>query len=245
MEEFSLRSTEIRRFESPEFAVPFEVECSQDDDVVERISSQFGKPVFADELAAEHVMRLISRLALTGNPIPPLGIASGPGGVLPLDMNDIFRLGLSLSGLEKFPTRQEYDDGSAYLRARAIVEGSLNVSHIHLEIREGEEREAAENAIVSLSQLLGSYEIAYGRSPQLGFVKFVELLEKNRKVFAFPAAGNLLLGTTAIGAAYQIAILANPVLAIQLAAGGAAAYVLIKFGAAVGKRLDKLMRSTP
>lgn len=241
--EIDLSTTEIRLFESPRLAVPFEVEVHRNTNVVQSLLRGLGQPATEHELEPRHILRLVARIALTGQMLPPLSVLGSPGVSVPLTEHDILRLGLALSKLEKFPTEKEYEKGSPYLELRSVVENILEVSHTDLVIRGGKAREQEEFEIKSLSSALAEYQLPYSMSPDLSFSSFVDLLSKNKKVFAFPQSANYLLGSSAIAAAYQIAIVGNPIVAIQLAGAGAVAYVVIKFGAAIGKRIDRIFES--
>lgn len=241
MNEFEISTIETRRFSSPHLAIPFEVQSETSEKIIESLSSILGEPVIHRELEAEHILRLVSRIAVTGELFPPLSVNRGEGPV-PLSARDALRLGLDLSRFERFPTTQDYEEGSEYRAVRDRIEEILELEHIHLEIRGGGRREQEEERIMAFNKTIADYQIAYSMSPQLGFAPFIELLKKNKGVFAFPKSGNLLLGASALGAAYQIAIMTNPILAIQLAAGGAAAFVILSFGAAMGQEMKHLFR---
>lgn len=244
MNEFEISTIETRQFRSPQIAVPFEVQSEDNGKVIEGLSSFLGEPVIHRELEAEHILRLVSRIAVTGEILPPFSV-NRPFGTISLNTRDVFRLGLDLSRFERFPTSRESQEGSEYseyLAVRQRVEEILELKHIDLEIREGKRRDQEEERISAFSKTIANYQISHARSPELGFETFVQLLKNNKGVFAFPASGNMLLGASALGAAYQIAIMANPVLAIQLATGGGVAYVILRFGAAMGQEMGRFFR---
>ena len=136
MSDFELATIEIRRFESPQIATPFEVEFHQDSSLLESLSKTFGEPVENRALDAEHILRLVSRIAITGAMVPPLSVNRSSGPVV-LNSRDVLRLGLELSRVELFPTKEDYEGASPYLVVRQLVEEALQLKSIQLEIREG------------------------------------------------------------------------------------------------------------
>jgi hypothetical protein len=238
MSEFSIETVECRRFDSSEFATPIELEFHRSPRWAE--SMQRGR-ISNETVAGDALTRLAARTALTGSMLPPLSIFRGPGEPVSLDHIDVFSLSLEIAKFGPVPTTEDYTPGSGYLELRSVVERSLGIQHIRLGLRGGERWSQVEERVELLSKQLGAYSVALSGSPTLELQKFAQLISKNQKIFAFANAENTLLGATAVGSAYQVVVVGDPVLAVQLAMGGASCYVVLKFGAAVGKTMERIV----
>lgn len=240
MNEFLIETVECRRFDSSEFATPIELEFHRNPRWSDLLRT--GRTLLvSDEAVAGHALiRLTARIALTGAMLPPLSILRGREEPVLLDDNDVFSLSLAIAKFGPVPATEDYTAGSRYLELRSVVERSLGVQHIHLGIRENERWSRVEGRIESLSRQLGEYSIALSESPELSFQKFVELISRNKRIFGLASSTNTLLSATALGSAYQV-VLGQPVLAVELAAAGASAYIVLKFGAAVGKKIEQIV----
>ena len=181
--------------------------------------------------------RLIARMAITGSPLPPIGIRE-PHGDVPLDEHDGLALAIAIADFGVMPRRMDYAEGSPYRRLRELVERVLGVQHIHLQIREDERFCSIEHRIAEFAEALAVYELAFSQSPNLSFASFVKMLGGAKRVFSTRAISGTLLGGGAAAAAFQLGVHANAGLALEIAAGSAGAYILLKFGLAFGRRLD-------
>ncbi len=241
MNDYQIKTVESRRFDITGAVSPIEVEFHKEP----RWAVELGdigivsRESLVDGLA---LARYSSRTALTGSALPAMTIMQPPGEPAPLAPSDLLDLSLLVASFGRMPTEMDYSDGSRYLALRAAIEARLGLQHIHLGIRGGERQIELETAVEQVAMRLAEHSLAFSQSPDLGFLKFVDLIKKGGRVFTFSAGADTLLGASALASAYQLAMLSNPVVAIQLAAGGAAAYVVLKFGRAVGKKIDHLIQ---
>lgn len=184
--------------------------------------------------------RLTARIALTGAMLPPLSMFEGPGQPTILYRNDVFSLALAIAQFGTIP--KDYSDRDRYAAFESVVQRSIGQQPIYVDLPRGNRWLQVEDRVESLSQHLGEYSIALAGSPELSFQKFIELVGRNKRIFGFASGANTLLGATALASAYQV-VLGQPLLAIELATAGAAAYVVIKFGAAVGRKVEHIVGS--
>lgn len=239
MSDYQIRTVESRRFDIVGGVAPFEVEFHKQlpwAAELESIPSVSGEPL-ADGLA---LARYSVRIALTGSALPPITIMIGPGEPAPLAPADLHDLAFLIASFGPMPSEVDYSDASRYLLLRAAIEERLGLTHIHLGLRGGRRQRELEDAIEQIAPTLADYSLAFAQSPEIGLLKFAELIQRGGRIFTFSGGADRLLGGAAVVSAYQLATGA-PVLAIQLAAGGAAAYVVLKFGHAVGRKVEQLI----
>lgn len=240
MSKYQIETVESRRFDISGAVSLIEVEFHKEPwwaVKLESISIASREPL-VDGLA---LARYSARIALTGSALPAITIMQGPGEPTPLTPPDLLDLAMLVASFGRLPTETDYSEGSRYLALRAAIEQRLDLQHIHLGVRGGERQMELENAVEQIALRLAEHSLPISQSPDLGFLKFVELIKKGERIFTFSAGADALLGSSALASAYQLAMLSNPVIAVQLAAGGAIAYVVLKFGEAVGKKVEQLI----
>jgi hypothetical protein len=236
-----IKTVESRRFDVSGGVSPIEVEFHKEPRwraELEGISIASREPL-VDGLA---LARYSARIALTGSALPAITIMQGPGEHAPLAPPDLLDLAFLVASFGRLPTEMDYSEGSRYLALRAAIEQRLDLQHIHLGVRGGERQMELESAVEQIALRLAEHSLAFSQSPELGFLKFAELIKKGGRIFTFSAGADALLGASALASAYQLAMLSNPVIAVQLAAGGATAYVVLKFGGAVGRKVEQLIQ---
>ena len=236
MDEINISTVETRRFSSPAFLASVEVEFHR-----RALWLDSFYPARSEQVEGSVLARVVARAAVTGALTPPLVLFERSGMPVVLDYRDTVDVALAVASIGRMPPEGDYPDGITILRLRETLESSLGLKLSHLALR-GRHREADEAKIELVAGQLSDYSIPVSHSPELSFAKFAELLAKNRRIWGFTFGADTLLGTTALASAYQLAISANPILAIELAAAGATAYLVLKFGAAVGKRIEELVR---
>jgi len=243
-DDIRIDTIEIRQFVSPLFKAPIEVEFHRNPPWKEMLSYATTFSTKEKQIDGAAILHLAARTAITGLTVPPISIFQHPGEHVLLDEQDIFDLSITIAKFsaehDGIPTSDDHSD--AYLSLRSKIEDVLGLQHTHLGIRSSKRRESEERQIEAVAHQLGEHAIAFSSSPDLSFQKFIEIVGKNRNVFGFSASADVLLGSSALSSAYQLAIAANPVLAIELASAGASAYMILKFGAAVGKKVEQLIR---
>lgn len=241
MNEYQIKTVESRRFDIAGAVSPIEVEFHKEPQWASALDGVgiVSRESMVDGLA---LARYSSRTALTGSALPAITIMQGPGEPAPLAPSDLLDLSFLVASFGRIPTKTDYSDGSRYLALRTAIEARLGLQHIQLGVRGGERQIELETAVEQVAMRLAEHSLAFSQSPELGFLKFVELIKKGGRVFTFSAGADTLLGATALASAYQLAMFSNPVIAVQLAAGGAAAYVVLKFGGAVGKKVEQLIQ---
>jgi hypothetical protein len=239
---YQIRTVESRRFDITGAVFPIEVEFHKEPRwaaELEEISIASREPL-VDGLA---LARYSARVALTGSALPALTIMSAPGEPTPLTTPDLLDLAFLVAAFGRVPTEEDYSEGSRYLAFRAAIERRLELKHIHLAVRGGERQIELENAVEEIALRLAEHSLAFSKSPEIGFARFIDVISKNSKIFSFRQGTDILLGATALGSAYQLAIMSSPVVAVQLAAGGASAYLVLKFGRAVGNKVEQLIQN--
>lgn len=240
MREMILNTVETRRFYSNNFLVPMEVEFHKHPPWADSVSA--GYEINVDNVQGIHLIRLASRIVTTGSALPPISIFESHLVPIALSFHDVMRLAVALAAFGRFPTAPSYGSGDGDItKIIELVRSTLENEYVNLNFRYGSHRVAEEDNIETVTQHLTGYSIALSSSADLSFLKFVEVLDKKQRIFSYPNAGHTLLGASAFGSAYQLAIAANPVFAIEVALAGSVSYLVLKFGAAIGKKLDEII----
>jgi hypothetical protein len=230
MSEIQIHTVETRRFHSKDFRLSIELEFHKNPPWAAALPERAAAP--ADlELDGTAFARLASRVALTGSALPPLSFSSSAWGEpwpVPFSEQDLFNLSLVIAAFGRLPTDRHEESLRLNLRAKILRYLDLD-DGFDVVLKTGRRFAEQEERINTLAAQLGAYSIALSRSPTLSFESFIGLVSKYKRVFTFSRAADALLGTAALSSAYQIANV-NPVLAIELAAAGSVAYVILKSG---------------
>jgi hypothetical protein len=237
---YQIKTVESRRFEISEAVSLIEVEFYKD-------------PVWAAELEFASIApsdlcldglalaRYAARIALTGSALPQILIMTSQGPAI-LSHSDLVDLVLLVASFGPMPTENDYSKGSRYLALRDAIEQRLELENIDLQVRGGERQIKLESDIEQLAARLAQYPLAFSQSPELGFLPFVEFINRRKRIFTFRKGLDTLLAAGALGSAYHLSYNSNPVIAIEVALGTATSYLVLKCGSAIGKKIDQLIQ---
>lgn len=136
-----------------------------------------------DRIHPSALLQLLSRVARTGLLLPSFAPMSHPECIAPISLCDQLKLAVRLCELPHFPTEMVYEKESLYLRARSIIEETIGVPHIHLQIpcgREDHDDRAA--SISAFAEQLALYELGFAASPELRNMSLSQLLGASKSV---------------------------------------------------------------
>ena len=182
----------------------------------------------------ESMIQLLARIAYRGTLLPPFVAMSHPEVIAPMGLEDQLKIATRLCELNKFPTESNYDKGSAYLRARSIIEQTIGVPHIHLEIQEKKEKDI-QFSVDTLTNELSSFELAFAGSPELSNLSLSQLLSASKSVIT--ALGGPSSAVTAASSVVAITDIYahNFEAAFSVALSGATIAVIFRFSDYIGR----------